>query len=107
TNWPMPIAPVSPSPLMPMAISFLFASMAPVPTDGMRPWTALKPCEPPRKYARLLLEQPRAAADCGGLLRVAADARQLDALVRIDAHLVECLDDALRDRVLAAAGTQR
>ena len=54
----MPIAPVSPSPLMPMAISFLLASIAPVPTDGMRPWTALKPCEPPRKYAGLLLEQP-------------------------------------------------
>jgi hypothetical protein len=39
----MPIAPVSPSPLTPIAMSFLFASIAPVPTDGMRPWTALKP----------------------------------------------------------------
>jgi hypothetical protein len=36
----------------------LLASIAPVPTDGMRPWTALKPCELPRKYAGLLLEQP-------------------------------------------------
>ena len=54
----MPIAPVSPSPLTPMAMSFWFASIAPVPTDGMRPWTALKPCELPRKYAGLLLEQP-------------------------------------------------
>ena len=54
----MPIAPVSPSPLTPMAISLWLASIAPVPTDGMRPWTALKPCEPPRKYAGLLLEQP-------------------------------------------------
>ena len=31
---------------------------APVPTDGMRPWTALKPCALPRIYAGLLLEQP-------------------------------------------------
>jgi len=58
TNWPIPIAPVSPSPLTPIAISFLLASIAPVPTDGMRPCTALKPCDPPRKYAGLLLEQP-------------------------------------------------
>jgi hypothetical protein len=58
TNCPMPIAPVSPSPLIPIAISFLLASIAPVPTDGMRPCTALNPCEPPRKYAGLLLEQP-------------------------------------------------
>src|SRR5829696_812034 len=58
TNWPMPIAPVSPSPLTPIARSFRFASRAPVATDGMRPWTELKPCEPPRKYAGLLLEQP-------------------------------------------------
>src|SRR5690242_1655326 len=54
----MPIAPVSPSPLTPMAISFRLASVAPVPTDGMRPWTELNPCDPPRKYAGLLLEQP-------------------------------------------------
>ena len=54
----MPMAPVSPSPLMPIAISFWFASSAPVPTEGIRPWTALNPCDPPRKYAGLLLEQP-------------------------------------------------
>ena len=54
----MPMAPVSPSPLIPIATRFLFASIAPVPTDGMRPCTALKPWEPPRKYAGLLLEQP-------------------------------------------------
>src|SRR5258708_2545523 len=58
TNWPMPIAPVSPAPLMPMANIFPFASRAPVPTDGMRPWTELKPCASPRKYAGLLLEHP-------------------------------------------------
>jgi hypothetical protein len=54
----MPMAPVSPSPLMPMAISLWFASTAPVATDGMRPCTELKPWDEPRKYAGLLLEQP-------------------------------------------------
>ena len=54
----MPIAPVSPSPLMPIAISFRFARIAPVPTDGILPWTALNPCAAPRKYAGLLLEHP-------------------------------------------------
>ena len=58
TNCPAPMAPVSPSPLTPMGIRCLFASTAPVATAGMRPWTELKPCEPPRKYAGLLLEQP-------------------------------------------------
>ena len=59
----------------------------------MRPWTALKPCEPPRKYAGLLLEQPMPDS--------------FDDLLRIDAHLVERVDDALGDRVVAAAGAQR
>ena len=54
----MPIAPVSPSPLTPIAISLRLASTAPVPTDGIRPCTVLKPCAEPRKYAGLLLEQP-------------------------------------------------
>ena len=54
----MPIAPVSPSPLTPMAISLRLASIAPVPTEGIRPWTELNPCDAPRKYAGLLLEQP-------------------------------------------------
>ena len=54
----MPIAPVSPSPLTPIAISFRLAIIAPVPTDGMRPCTVLNPCAAPRKYAGLLLEQP-------------------------------------------------
>ena len=57
-NCPMPIAPVSPSPLTPIATRFLLASNAPVPTDGIRPCTALKPCADRRKYAGLLLEQP-------------------------------------------------
>ena len=42
-NWPMPIFAVSPSPLMPMHTSFWLASSAPVATDGIRPWSALKP----------------------------------------------------------------
>src|SRR5687768_5309251 len=54
----MPIAPVSPSPLTPIAISLRLAIIAPVPTDGIRPWTALNPCAAPRKYAGLLLEHP-------------------------------------------------
>jgi hypothetical protein len=45
----MPMAPVSPSPLTPLAVSVRLASIAPVPTDGMRPWTVLKPCAAPRK----------------------------------------------------------
>src|SRR5215467_7509612 len=92
TNWPMPIAPVSPSPLMPMAMRFLFASIAPVPTDGMRPWTALNPCDVPRKYAGLLLEQPIP-----------------DNLTTrsIDAHLEKRVDDALRNRVVPASGAER
>ena len=39
----MPMAAVSPSPETPMPTSFRFASSAPVATEGMRPWTALKP----------------------------------------------------------------
>src|SRR5262245_15659279 len=54
----MPIAPVSPSPLMPIAIILRLATTAPVPTDGIRPWTELKPCALFRKYAGALLEQP-------------------------------------------------
>jgi hypothetical protein len=49
TNWPMPMAPVSPSPLTPIASILLLARSAPVPTDGMRPCTELKPCASPRK----------------------------------------------------------
>src|SRR5258705_7185123 len=54
----MPIAPVSPSPLTPIASIERLASSAPVATDGMRPCTELKPCDWLRKYAGLLLEQP-------------------------------------------------
>ena len=54
----MPMAPVSPSPLTPIAIILRFATTAPVASDGIRPWTELKPCAALRKYAGLLLEQP-------------------------------------------------
>src|SRR6266853_5606745 len=57
-NWPTPIEAVSPSPLTPSAIRWRLASTAPVATDGMRPWTALKLCERPMKYAGLFEEQP-------------------------------------------------
>src|SRR5580704_7314087 len=49
---------VSPSPLTPSAIRLRLASMAPVETEGMRPWTVLKLCERLMKYAGLLDEQP-------------------------------------------------
>jgi len=32
--------------------------MTPVAIEGIRPWTALNPCERLRKYAGVLLEQP-------------------------------------------------
>ena len=54
----MPMAPVSPSPLTPIAIILRFATTAPVASDGMRPCTELKPWAALRKYAGLLLEQP-------------------------------------------------
>ncbi len=48
-NWPMPIEAVSPSPETPSADIVLFASSAPVATDGMRPCTLLKLCARDRK----------------------------------------------------------
>src|SRR5207244_1890093 len=53
------------------------------------------------------VEAVRAAEEVGRALARAADARQLDDLLGIDAHLVERVDDALGDRVVAAAGAQR
>src|SRR5215469_1085191 len=58
TNCPIPIEAVSPSPLTPRAMRSRLASMAPVATEGMRPWTALKLCERLMKYAGLFDEQP-------------------------------------------------
>ena len=53
------------------------------------------------------VEAVRAAEEVRRALARAADARQLDDLLGIDAHLVERVDDALGDRVVAAAGAQR
>ena len=53
------------------------------------------------------VEAVRAAEEIRRALARAADARQLDDLLGIDAHLVEGVDDALGDRVMAAAGAQR
>ena len=58
TNCPIPMDAVSPSPLIPTERMVLLASSAPVATDGMRPWTALKPKERDMKYAGDLEEQP-------------------------------------------------
>src|SRR3954471_10557521 len=49
---------VSPSPLIPSASRSLFASTAPVATEGMRPCTELKLCDLPMKYAGVFDEQP-------------------------------------------------
>src|SRR5438552_10881050 len=57
-NCPTPIDAVSPSPLTPMQTRRRLASMAPVATEGMRPWTALKLCERFRKYAGVFDEHP-------------------------------------------------
>ena len=35
-----------------------FARLAPVSTEGMRPWTLLKPCDLSRKYVGVFDEQP-------------------------------------------------
>ena len=70
----MPMAPVSPSPLTPMAISVLFASSAPVRD---------------RRHAAVNgVEAVRGAEEVRRALARAADARQLDDLTRIDAQLV-------------------
>src|SRR5262249_8659777 len=53
------------------------------------------------------VESMRRAEEIGRALAGASDARELDHLLRIDAHLEERVDDALGDRVMAAAGAQR
>jgi hypothetical protein len=45
----MPMEAVSPSPVTPKAVSVRLANSAPVVTEGMRPWTELKPCDAPKK----------------------------------------------------------
>ena len=53
------------------------------------------------------VEPVRPAEEIRRALARAADARQLDDLLGIDAHLVKRIDDALGDRVVAAAGAER
>ena len=53
------------------------------------------------------VEAVRVAEEVGRALARAADARQLDHVPRMDAHLEERVDDALGDGVVAAAGAQR
>src|SRR5258708_35945193 len=68
-SWPSPMESESPSPEMPMYVRSRFAALAPEVTDGIRPCTELKPCEPFMKYAVVLDEQPMPlifAALCGG-----------------------------------------
>ena len=50
-----------------------FARFAPVSTEGIRPWTLLKPCELPRKYVGVFDEQPMPesfATRCGSTSRL-------------------------------------
>ena len=53
------------------------------------------------------IESVRCAQEICRALARAADARQLDDLGRVDAHLEERVDNALGDGVVAAAGAQR
>ena len=92
-NCPAPIETVSPSPVTPSAIRFLFASIAPVATDGMRPCTELKAMRPVHEIGRAL--------------RRAADPAELRHALRFYSHFVHRIDDAFRNRVMSAAGAQR
>src|SRR5262249_22613616 len=63
---------------------------------------------PDRRHAAVDgVEAVRAAEEVRRALAGAADARQLHDLAGIDAHLVERVDDALGNRVMAAAGAER
>ena len=53
------------------------------------------------------VEAVRAAHEVGRALRRAADAADLHHALRLNAHLVHGVDDALGDGVVAAAGAQR
>src|SRR5213596_2082908 len=69
-NCPRPIDAESPSPDTPMYKRSRLARFAPVSTDGIRPWTLLKPCELPRKYVGVFDEQPmpdNVATRCGAM----------------------------------------
>ena len=89
----MPMEAVSPSPLTPSAIDL-----------RVRQHRAGRH----RRHASVHgVEAVRAAHEIGRALRRAADARHLDDALRRDAHLVEGVDDALGDGVVAAAGAQR
>src|SRR5439155_9983798 len=53
------------------------------------------------------VEPVGSAQEVGGALARASNARQLDYAPRIDAHVIERVDDALRNRVVPAACAQR
>ena len=61
-----------------------------------------------RRHAAMhAVEAVRAAQEIGRALRRAADAGELHHALRLDAHLVERIDDALGDGVVAAARAKR
>src|ERR1051325_8900359 len=91
----MPMAPVSPSPLMPIAIILRVGTTAPR-ARRQRRHAAVHRVEAVR-----LVEEVRRA------LARTADARELDDLIRLHAEHEERVDDAFRDRVVPAPGAER
>jgi hypothetical protein len=59
------------------------AALAPVATDGMRPCTPLKPCEPLAKYAVVLDEQPipESFTSCSGRRLSPHSASMIEAVI--------------------------
>src|SRR5687767_10579099 len=93
-NCPRPIDAVSPSPETPMEMRFRLASIAPVATAGIRPWTALKPWDRDRKYAGVLDEQPMPEnlATISGLTLISKNARTIWLLIASWPHPAQRVD---------------
>ena len=89
----MPMEAVSPSPLTPSAISFVIGQHS---AGGDRGHAAVN-----------RVEAVRAAHEICRAFGRASNAAGLDHALRLDAHFVHGVDDALGDCVVAAAGAQR
>ncbi len=71
-------------------------------------WLAEQRAGGDRRHAAVhAVEAVRAAHEVGRALGGAADAGELHHALGLDAHLVEGVDDALGDGVVAAAGAER
>ena len=66
----------------------MLASIAPVATDGIRPWTELNPCDGFRKYAGLLLEQPmpESLSTCLGSTPISKNASMMRSEIALCPH---------------------